>query len=265
MEFSEHTGLTNLLYLIDIRACDKLHLHTLATVELLGQRLAQKVVPIVEKTLATQPRTSLDIRHHSTLGEMSWEGRKISQDSDGEEEMGFHIGFSSNHPRRWDQLGTFVRRVLDLTGQDNSISLDVHDSLSGIAPIGSGLGPIMAVPILSAEIVRQLDITNVSANVAEGYLGYIKDFLIEDLQPRFPHLGSVQLRYIPDSQAIIQHCSWARHTLEALLNNLDQVDGQTTVEGDLFEEASVIISIFTPRSPPMMETSGTRAGEYVEH
>ncbi|KAG8959230.1 hypothetical protein FRC00_001809 [Tulasnella sp. 408] len=240
VEFLEHTGLTNLLYLIDIRACDKLHLRTLATVELLGQRLAQKVVPIVEKTLATQPRTSLDIRHHSTSGEMSWEGRKTSQDLNGEEKMGFHIGFSSSNPRRWDQLGTFVKRVLDLTGQTNSISLDWN------GPYWLRTGPIMAVPILSAEILRQLDITNVSANVAEGYLGYVKDFLIDDLEPRFPHLSSVQLRYIPDSQAIIQHCAWAQHTLESLLNNLDQVYGQTTVEGDLFEEASMIISVFKP-------------------
>ncbi|KIO24892.1 hypothetical protein M407DRAFT_211821 [Tulasnella calospora MUT 4182] len=204
VELLEHTGLTNLLYHIDIRTCHRLHLHTLATVELLGQRLAEKVVPIVEKILPTQPHTSLDIRHYLTLVEMSWKGRGTPQGSDGEQEMRFHIGFSSNNPNRSDQLFNFVRRVLDLTGSSASISLDIHDSLSGIAPIGHGLGSIMAIPTLSTEILRRLDITEVSASFAEGYLGYMKDFLIEDRRPRFPHLRSVQLRYIPSSQVVVQ-------------------------------------------------------------
>ncbi|KIO15885.1 hypothetical protein M407DRAFT_235064 [Tulasnella calospora MUT 4182] len=251
VESLEHTGMTNLLYLIKIQTCNRLYLRTLATVELLGQRLAEKVVPIVRRTLTVQLRTSLDIRHHLTLNEMSWRGRDEPLDLDGEQETGFNIGFRSSNPGRSDLFFNFVQRILDLAGLTTSISLDIHDSLSGAAPLAPGSGAVMAVPTLSTDSLQLLDIANISADVVEGYLGYVKDFLVEDLRPSFPGLGSVHLQYIPDAQAVVQPGSWAQYSLKSLLDDLRQAYQALSVEEDLFEEARFIVTFPHPCTPLM--------------
>lgn len=246
VESLEHTGLINLLYVIDIQSCIRLHLHTLGTVELLGQRLAEKVAPFVGNTLETQTHTSLDIHHHLTANEMSWEGQETSGDCDVDGERGFHIGFSSDNPSRSDRFFNFVKRVLDLAGQITNISLNIHDSLSGTTRLGPNAGATLAVPTFSVDIPRRLGITNVSMDVVEGYLGYVKDLLIHQLRPNFPRLSTVHLRYLPDSEAAVQPCSWAKHSLDALLNNLLHVYQDVEWESDLFEEVGVIITLSSP-------------------
>lgn len=252
VESLEQTGLINLLYLIDIRTCTKLYLHTRATAELLGQRLAEKVVPIVRKALTVQPHTSLDIRHHLTLNEMFWRSQGDPMDRDGDQEAGFDIGFNSSNPGGSDRLFNFVKKVLDLADIASSISLNIHDSLSGAAPLTPRPGTTMAVPTLPTDSLQPLDITGISADVVEGYLGYVKDFLIKDLRPSFPRLGSVHLKYIPDAQAVVQPCSWAQYGLTSLLNDLRHVYQQLTAEEDLFEESGFVITFPYPCTPLMV-------------
>ncbi|KAG9034212.1 hypothetical protein FS837_002255 [Tulasnella sp. UAMH 9824] len=226
VESLEQTGLIDLLYLIDVQNCNKLYLHTRATVELVGQRLAEKVVPVVRKALTMQPHTSLDIRRHLTSKEMFWR--------------------SQGDP--WTVLE--IRKGGSISGSTPAIRTVRTDystsSNGGAAPLTPSPGTIMAVPTLPTDSLQPLDITDISADVVEGYLGYVKDLLIKDLRPSFPRLGSVHLKYIPDAQAVVQPCSWAQYSLTSLLDDLRHVYQQLTAEEDLFEETGFVITFPHP-------------------
>ncbi|KAG9010012.1 hypothetical protein FRB90_008038 [Tulasnella sp. 427] len=218
VETSKQSGLANLLYYLDISECAVLQLHTAANRDFAGEKLARRLGPLIEQTLGVDQVTYLDIWSRTSRSTISW--ASAFGDDKKKQEPRFQVSLTTQGQSQPAPFLSFVRRVTELAGQPNSICLDVHDSLSGATRRDSGTGAVTEPTCWSAESFEHIAVTDVEGEALKGYPGETRDLPIQNLQPTFPLLNSIHLRYIPSTEIGLRPRRLARQGLDGLVEDI---------------------------------------------
>ncbi|KIO16496.1 hypothetical protein M407DRAFT_12791 [Tulasnella calospora MUT 4182] len=210
-------GILNLFHSIRATNCDNLSLEVQGVEQLLGQKLVESVAPIIRKTFETDNATILHFRHHQRLNAVSWEGA-----GEGDRPCGFRLGFIGDGLAQAIVFPDFVNRVLPLVGGACEIKLNVEDLLSGTIRGTIGFEDIQATPTLLPSLFQTLTVTEVVAEVVDGYSYYLKEFVAPDLRKGFPALRCVTLRAIPSDEVVVKPDPAVQCRLEDFIDAISQ-------------------------------------------
>ncbi|KAG8941334.1 hypothetical protein FRC04_004614 [Tulasnella sp. 424] len=216
----ERTGIIDLYHSIRATNCEKLSLEVQGVDHLLGPKLVEGVAPVIRKTFETQNQTVLRFRYHHRLNAASWEGE--GESNNGGHLCSFHLGFIDDGLAQAIIFPDFASRVLPLVGGSTEIKLNVEDTLSGTIRGTIGFDDVQATPTLFPNLFESLTVTEVVADVVDGYLCYLKEFVAPDCRKGFPRLRCITLRTIPSDEVVVDPDSTVRCSLEDFIDTVSQ-------------------------------------------
>ncbi|KAG9015965.1 hypothetical protein FRB90_004035 [Tulasnella sp. 427] len=215
---SEQTGLTNILYYLNALV----RLHTASGPDFARERLATRLAPLIQQTT------------------ISW--ASTFEDDEEEQALGFQISLTTQGESQPSEFLSFIRKATGLANQPTSIYLDVHDSLSGATRRTSATGAIVRPSSWPAASFEHIGVTDVEAEALTGYLGELKDLLIQNLQPTFPLLNSIHIRYLTPAETGLRPRRLARQGLDGLVEDISRAYKQTEVDEQETKQAETEIA-----------------------
>lgn len=216
----ERTGIINLYHSVRATSCEKLSLEVQGVDHLLGPKLVESVAPVIRKTFETQNQTVLRFRYHHRFNAASWEGE--GEPNNGGHACSFHLGFIGDGLAQAILFPDFANRVLPLVGGNTEITLNVEDTLSGTIRGTIGFDDIQATPTLFPNLFESLTVTEIVADVVDGYLCYVKEFVAPDRRKGFAALRCITLRTIPSDEVVVDPDSTVRCSLEDFIDTVSQ-------------------------------------------
>ncbi|KAG8988955.1 hypothetical protein FRB90_002471, partial [Tulasnella sp. 427] len=245
-----NTGIVNLLYHIIISSCMQLHLHLSTTNHFVGQQLARRLVPIIQRSFEVKSHTCIKIVKDSKI---LWTGGEVASGEDGLEfGPGFQIGYTKNRfGTQLDQPAqfiNFIRQATNIAYPTPILSLDINDSLSRVRDGAPGTDPNRA--LLRMQFDNLVGVTDISAIVVQDHFGSLTKML-KGPHATLPRLNSIHfslLPEMPDASGVLPSVL-AKHSLQALIDDLNEVYERVEVDEDLFgerDDTDVMIRIWGP-------------------
>ncbi|KAG8901114.1 hypothetical protein FRC00_008986 [Tulasnella sp. 408] len=188
----ETSGIANLYHSIQADNCENLNLVVRGVQEMWEPKLVESIAPIVQKTFEAETKTHLRFARYQRFDAATWEGAGATH--------GFRVGLIGEAFAQVVVFSDFINRVLPLAGGATEVSLDVEDMFSGTVRGCIAFDDAEAIPRLLPHLFNNLTVMEVVADVVDGYLRYLKDFVAPDLRKGFPALRKITLRAIPEDE-----------------------------------------------------------------
>ncbi|KAG8909320.1 hypothetical protein FRC01_007014, partial [Tulasnella sp. 417] len=215
------TEILNLYHSIPAMNCENLTLVVHGVEHLLGRKLVEGVAPVIQKTFETGDQTVLRFCYHQRENRASWEG--VGKPSNGSRACGFHLGFIGHGLQQAILFPEFINRVFSSVGGATEVKLKVEDLLSGTIRRGSiGFDDVEATPTLLPNLFETLEVTEIVAEVVDGYLCYLKEFVAPDLRKAFPALRCITLHAMPPDEVVVKPDPLVKCHLAGVIDTLGE-------------------------------------------
>ncbi|KAG9043690.1 hypothetical protein FS837_009241 [Tulasnella sp. UAMH 9824] len=189
---AETSGITTLYHSIKANNCENLNLEVRGVQEMWDPRLVESIAPVVRKAFEAETRSTLRFSRYKRFDATAWEGTSATH--------GFRVGLIGDAFAQVVALSDFINRVLPLAGGATEVNLEVEDMFSGTVRGCIAFDDAEAIPRLLPHLLNNLTVTEIVAEVVDGYLRHLRDFVAPDLRKGLPALRRITLRAIPKDE-----------------------------------------------------------------